>query len=450
MNKLDLIFMALKNLSKRKVRTALTVLSVVIGATSIIVMVSLGVALDVKFDDEIKSISTITQIDLMGFNSKITRKDIDNIKKMKNVEAVSPNVFSTVNISIADKYVGVFNVVGVDSSSMELFNFQVEQGRLLDSSDSNKNSIVFGGKAIYAFSKKGKADSWYKYIDAPEDEKDIINIDVLNSKAKINTNPNFGVKKQKGDSPINNTNKSFPANIVGVLASKNDYYLDHYIYMPIERLEFLKKQTNQLNSNKPPNQPSSKKGYENVKVKVNDFKNVEDITAELKEYFAKDKRDITVQNAASFIQSAKRMTKMVQSLLGGIGGISLFIAAIGIANTMVMSIYERTKEIGIMKVIGAKVSDIKDLFLLEATLIGCIGGFLGVLFSYFTSFLLNNFISKYLSQFLDIDSAQKISVIPFWLSFGSLIFSSLIGLLAGYLPARKVVKIEALKAIKTD
>ncbi len=76
-----------------------------------------------------------------------------------------------------------------------------------------------------------------------------------------------------------------------------------------------------------------------------------------------------------------KVTGIIQAVLGGIGAISLLVAAIGITNTMVMSIYERTKEIGVMKVIGASLRDIKRLFLFESALIGLLGGILGIIFS---------------------------------------------------------------------
>ena len=123
-----------------------------------------------------------------------------------------------------------------------------------------------------------------------------------------------------------------------------------------------------------------------------------------------------------------------------------------------MAIYERTREIGIMKVIGAKVSDIKKLFLLEAILIGFLGGGIGVLFSHLISFGLNKaspFLMEMMGMSMNMgldpsNSTTKISSIPFWLSISSLIFASIIGLLAGYFPARRAVKIEALKAIKSE
>lgn len=185
---------------------------------------------------------------------------------------------------------------------------------------------------------------------------------------------------------------------------------------------------------------------------MNDINNVDNAVQQIKDIFTESKKEISVQAEAEYIQATKRMTKMVQALLGGIGSISLFIAAIGIANTMVMSIYERTKEIGIMKVIGAKVSDIKNIFLLEATLIGVMGGFVGVLFSYLISFSLNKVVNVIIGSTIEElgVSAQKISSIPLWLVIGALTFSALIGLLAGYLPARRVLKIEPLKAIKSE
>ena len=84
---------------------------------------------------------------------------------------------------------------------------------------------------------------------------------------------------------------------------------------------------------------------------------------------------------------------MIQGILGGIGAISLLVAALGITNTMIMSIYERTKEIGIMKVIGANLEDIRKMFLLEAGMIGFIGGVAGIIISYILSLLMNTVLS---------------------------------------------------------
>ncbi|MDE6357608.1 MAG: ABC transporter permease, partial [Eubacteriales bacterium] len=446
-NKFDLISMAFRSLAKRKIRTALTIFSVVIGATSIIVMVSLGVALDEKFNAEIENMSNITQIELNGYNDKITKEDIKKIKGLENIVAVSPyfELFD-VKLVVAGRFVGVFDAVGIDAASMKDFGYDIKEGRLLDETDTGKNSIVFGSKTVYSFSKKGKGQPWYFYIENPEEST--ISVDILNSKTSIYTDTYFGVDTRKygeNNNPEAN-HKIFKADSVGILETKDNYMIDHKIYMPYESLEKLKKEIAKANGQRQEQNSNKAQGYDRVLVKADNFNNVEDAVKEIKAIFEEDGREIDVWTEAEYIQSSKRMTSMVQALLGAIGSISLFIAAIGIANTMVMSIYERTKEIGIMKVIGARVSDIKSLFLLEATLIGLIGGFIGVLFSYLISFLLNKFGGMALGNILGTGMMDKISSIPIWLAGGSLIFASLIGLLAGYLPARRVVKIEALKA----
>ena len=101
---------------------------------------------------------------------------------------------------------------------------------------------------------------------------------------------------------------------------------------------------------------------------------------------------------------------MIQLVLGGIGAISLFVAAIGIANTMMMSIYERTKEIGVMKVLGCSLGNIRAMFLTEAAFIGFVGGIIGLIISYILSFVCNLFLPALVGY-----EGQNISVIPIWL-----------------------------------
>ena len=143
---------------------------------------------------------------------------------------------------------------------------------------------------------------------------------------------------------------------------------------------------------------------------------------------------------------------MIQLVLGGLAAISLFVAAIGIANTMVMSIYERTREIGVMKVIGAEVKDIRVLFLMEAGMIGLIGGVVGVGLSYAASYALNTFAGGFFGEQMmgQTGGGGTISVIPVWLVLFALAFSILIGVIFGFLPANRAVKISALEAIKHD
>ena len=143
-----------------------------------------------------------------------------------------------------------------------------------------------------------------------------------------------------------------------------------------------------------------------------------------------------------------------QMLLGGVGAVSLFVAALGIANTMIMAISERIREIGIMKSLGCFLKDIRKMFLLEAGCIGLIGGCAGIGLSYLISYIMNHagngalFGNAY--DYLLDASSMAVSVIPWWLAAFAVVFSILIGVLAGLYPAEKAVRIPALEAIRHD
>jgi len=149
------------------------------------------------------------------------------------------------------------------------------------------------------------------------------------------------------------------------------------------------------------------------------------------------------------LEYQKQTSKSMQALLGAIGAVSLLVAAIGITNTMVMSIYERTKEIGVMKVIGASLKDIKRLFLVEAALIGLLGGMFGVLISLLISNIINSTGVQFLGM-MTYGEASKISSVPLWLCMVGLGFSALVGIISGYFPARRAMNLSAISAIHSE
>jgi ABC-type antimicrobial peptide transport system permease subunit len=159
---------------------------------------------------------------------------------------------------------------------------------------------------------------------------------------------------------------------------------------------------------------------------------------------------LNAYSMAESLEQANKTQAVLQGVLGGIGAISLLVAAIGIANTMVMSIYERTKEIGIMKVIGSRIKDIRRMFLYESSMIGFIGGTIGVGVSYGISYLLNTVGVRFLSGNIGMMGETKLSIVPVWLAVLGMAFSAAIGLISGFFPARKATKISALSAIHTE
>ena len=137
---------------------------------------------------------------------------------------------------------------------------------------------------------------------------------------------------------------------------------------------------------------------------------------------------------------------MIQAVLGGIGAVSLFVAAIGIANTMMMSIYERTKEIGVMKVLGCDMGNIRNMFLIESGFIGFMGGVIGIVLSYGISGIINKFVSLEETNGL----VGNLSRIPPWLSISAIGFAIFVGMAAGFMPAMRAMKLSPLAAIRND
>ena len=157
-------------------------------------------------------------------------------------------------------------------------------------------------------------------------------------------------------------------------------------------------------------------------------------------------RDIPVSCAL------EEQSRQQQMIFGGLGAISLFVAALGITNTMIMSIYERTREIGVMKVLGCVVGNIRAMFLMEAGTIGFIGGVIGLGLSYLISFLINTFGGGATGSIYDVGGIGigGVSIIPWWLALGALAFATLVGLVSGFSPANRAVKISALTAIRQE
>lgn len=198
-----------------------------------------------------------------------------------------------------------------------------------------------------------------------------------------------------------------------------------------------------------PNQPATADGkpmgkefiYGEFRVLTKDPEAAEQMLNTLRE------QQIGASAEVEWIRQAQGQAVMVQAVFGGIGAISLLVAAIGIANTMMMSVYERTKEIGIMKVMGASLGDIRKMFLIESATIGFLGGLVGLLLSLLVSFILNNTLGAAMGEFA---GEAKLSVIPLWLVVGSVLFATLIGTLAGMVPAQRAMKLSPLAAIRNE
>ena len=189
--------------------------------------------------------------------------------------------------------------------------------------------------------------------------------------------------------------------------------------------------------------------YKTVLVKVTDITHVAAVEKEIRAM------GYSTSSMESIREPMEKEARQKQMMLGGLGAISLFVAALGITNTMIMSISERTREIGIMKALGCYVTDIRVMFLSEAGAIGLIGGVIGCIVSFIASVVINLVslgpsVENLLPAIVGGEGVSRVSVIPPWLLLFAVVFSVFIGLGSGYYPANKAVQIPALEAIKSE
>ena len=460
MNNFDIILMALKNLFKRKLRTFLTIFGVVIGTASIIVMISLGLALNKNFDNQLNQISDITLIKVYNvddvFNknlpdskkSKMDDKAVFDFKQIENVESVSPIVNLYSIKAASGKYVANLSMVGIEPDFLNNLGYELEDGRFLNNDD--KFAILCGASVPFYFEKRTKKRRYYNYFQ--EDAKAPIN--VMTDSIKISIDSDYGENKSLIEQSSDKTSvKAHSIKCVGLLKKSKSYAeYDYSCYMPIEQVKQLKleKQKFEKASGYSNTRLNNKnfEGYDYIYIKCKDLNCVKDIADKVK------KMGYNLYYDGQYLESMKATAKNMQGLLGAIGAVSLFVAAIGIANTMIMSVYERTREIGIMKVIGASIKDIKKIFLVEAWVIGFLGGIVGVIVSLVISHVLNttsiSFFSVDSFSFGDEPEKKLVSLIPLWLCLAAVIFAGFVGLFSGYFPARRATKLSALTAIKTE
>ena len=198
-----------------------------------------------------------------------------------------------------------------------------------------------------------------------------------------------------------------------------------------------------------PGRPTDQKGkpyrdlkYSQLTVKVDEADNVETVLQTI--------QDMGYQADANkeWLEEIEKEFMIIEAVLGGIGAVAMLVAAISIANTMTMSSYERTKEIGVMKVLGCGLGNIRSMFLSEAAFIGFLGGIVGLILSYLISFLLNQFLAPMLMS--DYGANVNISSIPLWLALIAVAFSTVVGMVAGFFPAQRATRLSPLAAIRNE
>ncbi|MCL2665633.1 MAG: ABC transporter permease [Defluviitaleaceae bacterium] len=474
MSNFDVFMMCLRSLLKRKLRTFLTVLGVIIGTACIIVMISLGLAINIKFEQQLETMGDVTVITVnagsyyygdRGDGMRLEAQPLDDnaiarFERLPGVVVATPMVRANLFFKSGKYVLSWSNVYGIKPEAMSLMGYVPAEGRLLEPGD-NYN-VVFGyhtEKNFYDPNSWGGDRLWdamrglevATYVDIFRD-KITMSYDYNYVSGSHNSEQEYDFEDENAPKPI----KPFDIKVVGLLEYKNDWNTDASIFMDIEIVKKLKadaerqnKQNNQEWGSFSAVQGGQDMSYEMAYVKCENLSVVKETRDKIEEM------GFYAYYPAQYLDYLQDQASTTQALLGFLGGISLVIAAIGIANTMITATYERTREIGVMKVIGARLNDVRRLFLLEAALIGLIGGAIGVGLSLLASYALNN-VTIPLNIFGDMfnyigdPNAGIVSYVPPWLCGLAMLVSAVIGLVSGYFPARRATRLSALTAIRTD
>lgn len=479
MSALDTISMALKNLYKRKIRTFLTVLGVVVGASAIIIMISLGLAINLGFEERMMGTPGATTVTINNwavywgddpFGPVLDEAMFERIMEIPGVLVASPRVSMWGVRSVIGRFVAEFNdLIGVFPEALPYMGFELAEGTFLDPDD--PWGIVFGASVPMSYMTARERADWrmrWAWVDAEGEPR----VNVLEDRIQISTDWTFGEEAFAGleegfteefDMEWEQQRRAVrPHNVrgVGVLAAGDSWESSQAVFMDIRSVQQLQAERDRAQGGasvvmvgRGGGVMQGGNGFREGFVRARDVNAVEGVIDGLVALGFEEGESIW--NPATVVRDLRTTMASLQTLLGAMGVISLAIATIGISNTMIMSTVERTKEIGVMKVIGASLRDIRKLFLLESAIIGFCGGALGVLASYIVSHVLNT-VGLGFFDFLQMGAwhgeveITSVSIIPLWLSGLSLLFAAIVGLVAGLYPAFRATRMSALAAIREN
>ncbi len=373
-----------------KLRAVLTMLGIIIGVAAVIALTSLGMGASNSVSDEISGLGTTTvSVNLSGNSSDEEVVDYDELMSFEEydeVKAVSPTVTTSSTLKNGTTSSSGVTVTGVTTSYETVQDITVQSGRnVMDIDLDNRNKVVVLGYNV--------ATELFGFTN-PVDQT--VQIDGTTYK------------------------------VIGVLAEKGEELtgsVDDSVLIPFTTAQRFIGQTYVTSAT----------------VLMTDEDSVEMGMAKMKQklynQFDGDETLYSVRNQSSVSEALDSVSNTMTLLLAGIASISLIVGGIGIMNIMLVSVTERTREIGIRKAIGARKKDIMLQFLIEAIVLSALGGILGAAIGIGSA--------EILSSTLDMTSQ-----ITWWVVGGSVSFSVLIGVIFGIFPANKASNLSPLEALR--
>ncbi len=470
MNYLDLIQMGFSNLWRTKLRSVLTILGVVIGIGALSSMISFGVGMQKNITDAFKKNDLFTSLNVTAKNINLEELSSGNIGDIKdklekpaiplndsvvNIIQEIPGVavaFPEIGFPVRLNYKGKETNVSLSAIPLGMKDFypfnEIKIGNFFMSDSSFQ--LILKEKTLKELgfriktNKNDTSTSNGKYILLDADSVIKSSIEVISKDIDVRgilRNPFMALM---GEPKLPFRDTVIPFKICGIIAENENFGFNRFgggVYIPIETSRKIPK----LGFNSVWDLLGNKKQGENygsVYVRVKDIKQTQSVVDTLKH------KGLNVFALSEQLKEIKRAFMIMDSLLGAIGLIALIVAALGIINTMLMSILERTREIGIMKSIGGSEGEIRVIFFVEAASIGLIGAIFGLGLGWIVTRIANVVMNTQLRP-QDLQPVDLFSF-PLWLILGAIAFSVIISLAAGLYPAARAARVDPVKALRHD
>lgn len=411
----DMFRTALENLGRRKVRTALTSTGVIVGIITIVTMVSLGVGVQ----EEIRR-----QFAALGLENVFVRpgaqRDADFFTQFGTPQRSNP---------ITPELVAEWAALPDVQAVVPLISLD-DVNSVLILPDDEARSVRISGGDLFADPFRTPPQAVAGSIDPPEPGTIVLAAGALprNSVAAdvVGRELTIELRSPRGE------NEQFTLMVAGVSDAEEREVQAAAADMALMKGWWF-------------NTPDylTVQGYDQAVVQARDVAAASQLVATFRE------TGFRVQSLELILDQANRVFAVINVMLASVGGLALFVASLGIVNTMIMAIYERTREIGTLKAIGASRSDIRGMFMIEAGLIGLLGGVIGLIGGWILGLVLNRVIGWYIErEQLPLDAIFFVT--PWWLALAALGFATLVGIVAGLYPAARAARLDPLVALRYE